>query len=131
MSTTTAVPPVPVPIQPNWWARTRRRRATPFKYAALLVFVILILTPLYILLVHTPLALLACITVARQDTRRFLWFLLLTTTVHVAAVQVLGVEPSPRHLHSAAVMLALAVGVFAAKFFRGISRSKLDFWKDF
>ena len=87
--------------------------------------------PLYILLVHTPLALLACITVARQDTRRFLWFLLLTTTLHVAAVQVLGVEPSPRHLHSAAVMLALAVGVFAAKFFRGISRSKLDFWKDF
>jgi glucose/mannose transport system permease protein len=51
MSTTTAAPPAPVPVQPNWWARTRRRRATPFKYAALIVFVILILTPLYVLLV--------------------------------------------------------------------------------
>ncbi len=51
MSTTTAVPPVPVPVQPNWWARTRRSRATPFKYLGLLVFVILILTPLYVLLV--------------------------------------------------------------------------------
>ena len=51
MSTTTAAPPAPVPIQPNWWARTRRHRATPFKYAGLLLFVILILTPLYVLLV--------------------------------------------------------------------------------
>jgi glucose/mannose transport system permease protein len=51
VSTATAAPPAPVPIQPNWWARTRRRRATPFKYAALLVFVLLILTPLYVLLV--------------------------------------------------------------------------------
>ena len=51
MSTTTAVPPAPVPAQPGWWARTRRRRATPFKYVGLLVFVILILTPLYVLLV--------------------------------------------------------------------------------
>jgi glucose/mannose transport system permease protein len=51
MSTTTAAPPAPVPVKPTWWARTRRRRATPLKYAGLLVFVILILTPLYILLV--------------------------------------------------------------------------------
>jgi glucose/mannose transport system permease protein len=51
MSTTTAAPPAPVPVEPTWWARTRRRRATPFKYALLLVFVILILTPLYVLLV--------------------------------------------------------------------------------
>jgi len=70
--------------------------------------------PLYILLVHTPLALLACIAVARQDTRKLLWFLLLITTVHVTAVQVLGVEPSPRHLHAVAVVLAIAVGVLAA-----------------
>ena len=51
MSTTTAAPPVPVPGEPSWWVRTRRKRATPFKYAALLVFVILFLTPLYVLLV--------------------------------------------------------------------------------
>jgi glucose/mannose transport system permease protein len=51
VSTTTAAPPVPVPVEPGWWARNRRRRATPFKYAALLLFVILILTPLYVLLV--------------------------------------------------------------------------------
>ena len=51
MSTTTAAPPAPVPVQPGWWARNRRRRASPLKYALLLVFVILILTPLYVLLV--------------------------------------------------------------------------------
>ena len=51
MSTTTAAPPAPVPIRGSWWSRTRRRRATPLKYAALLVFVIVILTPLYVLLV--------------------------------------------------------------------------------
>ena len=51
MSTTTAAPPTPVPVQPRWWARGRRRRATPLKYAGLLLFVIAILTPLYVLLV--------------------------------------------------------------------------------
>ena len=51
MSTTTAAPPAPVPVEPSWWSRTRRQRSTPVKYAALLAFVILILTPLYVLLV--------------------------------------------------------------------------------
>jgi glucose/mannose transport system permease protein len=51
MSTTTAAPPAPVPVQGSWWARTRRKRATPVKYLLLFVFVILILMPLYILLV--------------------------------------------------------------------------------
>jgi glucose/mannose transport system permease protein len=51
VSTTTAAPPAPLPIKQSWWSRTRRRRATPFKYVGLLLFVILILTPLYVLLV--------------------------------------------------------------------------------
>jgi glucose/mannose transport system permease protein len=51
MSTTTAAPPVPIPAEPGWWTRHRRRRAAPIKYALLIVFVILILTPLYVLLV--------------------------------------------------------------------------------
>jgi len=71
--------------------------------------------PLYILLLHTPLVLVACIMIAPQDVRRFLWLLLLITSVHVAAVQVAGVEPSPRHLHAVAVVLAITVGVLAAR----------------
>jgi hypothetical protein len=79
--------------------------------------------PLYILLVHTPLALLASILAAQRESRRLLWFLLLLITVHVAAVQAAGVGPSPRHLHAAAVVLAMAVGVFAGRFWRPVDAS--------
>jgi glucose/mannose transport system permease protein len=51
VSTATAAPPAPVPVEPSWWQRTRRRRATPAKYLGLLFFAVIILTPLYILIV--------------------------------------------------------------------------------
>ena len=51
MSTTTAAPPTPVPVEPSWWQRTRRHRATPAKYLGLLFFAVIVLTPLYILIV--------------------------------------------------------------------------------
>jgi hypothetical protein len=82
--------------------------------------------PLYILLVHTPLVLLLCIIVAPEETRRLLLFLLVIATVQVGAVQMLGVEPSPRHLHFASVALAIALGVLAARFWptgHGLYRS--------
>jgi hypothetical protein len=69
--------------------------------------------PFYILLGLTPLILLVCSLLYRGETALILSFLLVITTVHVAAVQVLGVEPSPRHLHSVSVVLAIAVGALA------------------
>jgi glucose/mannose transport system permease protein len=51
MSTTTAVPPVPVPVKPSWWVRTRRHRAMPFKYLGLLFFGVIVLMPVYVLVV--------------------------------------------------------------------------------
>jgi glucose/mannose transport system permease protein len=51
MSTATAAPPAPLPVEPSWWQRARRRRATPLKYFGLLLFAVVILTPLYVLIV--------------------------------------------------------------------------------
>ena len=52
MSAASAVPPAPVPAAPrSWWSRTRRYRATPFKYAGLVLFAVIILTPVYVLIV--------------------------------------------------------------------------------
>lgn len=52
MSTASAVPPAPVPIEPrSWWARTRRHRATPVKYLGLILLAVIILTPVYVLIV--------------------------------------------------------------------------------
>jgi glucose/mannose transport system permease protein len=51
VSTTTAAPPAPVPVKPTWWARSRRHRATPFKYLGLIFFAVVVLMPVYILLV--------------------------------------------------------------------------------
>jgi hypothetical protein len=70
--------------------------------------------PLYILLVHSPLALLVCIVVAPPNTRTFLWLLVLTTGVHLATIQLVEVEPSTRYLHPAVVPLAIAIGICAA-----------------
>jgi glucose/mannose transport system permease protein len=50
LSTTTATPPAPLPVQP-WWRRARRYRATPAKYVGLLLFAVVILTPVYVLLI--------------------------------------------------------------------------------
>ena len=51
MSTTAAVPPAPVPVKPSWWMRTRRHRATPFKYLGLFFFGVIVLMPVYVLVV--------------------------------------------------------------------------------
>jgi glucose/mannose transport system permease protein len=51
VSTTSAAPPVPVPVRRARRPRVRRTAALSFKYLALIFFVILVLTPLYVLLV--------------------------------------------------------------------------------
>lgn len=52
MTTASAVPPAPVPVDPTaWWHPARWGKATPLKYLALLLFAVLILTPVYILVV--------------------------------------------------------------------------------
>jgi glucose/mannose transport system permease protein len=52
VSTASAVPPAPVPIEPrSWWTRARRYRATPVKYAGLILLAVIILTPVYVLIV--------------------------------------------------------------------------------
>jgi glucose/mannose transport system permease protein len=51
VTTTSAAPPVPVPARRTRRPRARRTAALSVKYLALIFFVILVLTPLYILLV--------------------------------------------------------------------------------
>ena len=52
MSTASAVPPAPLPVEPvSRWRRTRGSRALPLKYAGLLIFGVLILMPVYVLVV--------------------------------------------------------------------------------
>lgn len=70
--------------------------------------------PFYILLANTPLVLAAAFLMTRRYGGRFMAFLLITTSVHVVVVQVLGVEPSPRHLHAATVSLILGLGMIAS-----------------
>jgi hypothetical protein len=74
--------------------------------------------PYYILLLHTPLVLLAAVIVVKPGSRKLLLFLLLIGTVQVVIVQVLGVEPSPRHNHAVAVLLVIGVGVLIERFLR-------------
>ena len=78
----------------------------------------LVAWPFYIVLVNTPLVMALALLLTRPP-RRFMWLLFLITAIHVAAVQVLGVEPSPRHLHAATIPLALAVGVIPLLVRRG------------
>ncbi len=52
MTTASAVPPAPLPVEPTaWWNPRGWGRVTPLKYAGLLFFAALILTPVYVLLV--------------------------------------------------------------------------------
>jgi glucose/mannose transport system permease protein len=52
MSTASAVPPALAPVGPaSWWSRTRGSRVMPLKYAGLLLFVAIVLTPVYVLVV--------------------------------------------------------------------------------
>jgi glucose/mannose transport system permease protein len=51
VTTTSAAPPVPLPLRRTGRPRARRAAALSVKYLALIFFVILVLTPLYILLV--------------------------------------------------------------------------------
>jgi hypothetical protein len=74
--------------------------------------------PYYILLANTPLVMAAALALTRKGTRRTMVFVFLVTTIHITAVQVLGVEPSPRHLHAAVVPLALSVGILVSRLSR-------------
>jgi glucose/mannose transport system permease protein len=50
MSTATATP-APLPAKSSWWVRSRRHRATPFKYLGLIFFGAIVLMPVYVLVV--------------------------------------------------------------------------------
>lgn len=71
--------------------------------------------PWFLLVLHTPLALLACAAVERPGARRLIWFLALTACVQVGTAQLLQVEPSTRYLHPTAVLFAIAIGVFMSR----------------
>ncbi len=73
--------------------------------------------PWFLVLLHSPLALLACAFAARPGTRRLMWFLALMACLPVGTAQLLQVEPSTRYLHSVTVLFAIAIGVFASGFF--------------
>ncbi len=52
MTTASAVPPAPLPVQPTaWWSPSRWGRVTPFKYLGLLLFAVIVLTPVYVLVI--------------------------------------------------------------------------------
>jgi len=74
--------------------------------------------PFFLLLLHTPAALLLAAAVVRPGKRRFLWFLVLITGLQVATVQMLEVEPSTRYLHPVTVPFVIAIGVCATRLFR-------------
>ena len=74
--------------------------------------------PFFLLLLHTPVALLLAAAVVRPCKRKFLWFLVLITGLQVATVQMLEVEPSTRYLHPVAVPFVIAIGVCATRLVR-------------
>jgi hypothetical protein len=71
--------------------------------------------PYFIFLIHTPLVILGAIIVAKREWRPFLLFLLLICTVHVVAIQALGVGPSVRHNHAVSILLAITVGALVQR----------------
>jgi hypothetical protein len=71
--------------------------------------------PFFIVVVNTPLVMVLALMGVDSGTRRYAWMAIVITSTHVAAVQVLGVEPSPRHLHAATVSLAIAIGIIAGR----------------
>lgn len=74
--------------------------------------------PFFLLLLHTPVALLLAAALVRPGKRRLLWFLVLITGLQVATVQMLEVEPSTRYLHPVTVPFVIAIGVCATRLFR-------------
>jgi hypothetical protein len=74
--------------------------------------------PYYILLANTPLVMAAALALTRKGTRKIMAFVFVVTTIHLTAVQVLGVEPSPRHLHAAVVPLAVSAGILLSRLSR-------------
>lgn len=71
--------------------------------------------PYYILLANTPLVLAGCLILARHGAGKASVFLFVIGAVHITVMQVLGVEPSPRHLHTASVLLAVGIGAAASR----------------
>ena len=74
--------------------------------------------PFFLLLLHTPVALLLAAALVRPGKRRLLWFLVLITGLQVATVQMLEVEPSTRYLHPVTVPFVIAIGVCATRLVR-------------
>lgn len=73
--------------------------------------------PWFLLVLHTPVALLVCVAVEQPGARRLIWFLALTAWVQVGTAQLLQVEPSTRYLHPTAVLFAIAIGVCVSRLF--------------
>src|SRR5688572_12966107 len=71
--------------------------------------------PYYVLLANAPLVAGAGLLAARKDTRSMMAFVFVITAVHLTVIQVASVEPSTRHLHPAALPLALSLGVIVSR----------------
>jgi hypothetical protein len=72
--------------------------------------------PYCVLLINTPLVLLASLLCSGKEARTALFLLLLIVAVHSTALQVLSVEPSIRHHHATAVPLAMSLALIASRF---------------
>jgi hypothetical protein len=71
--------------------------------------------PYCVVLINTPLALLAGLLLSGKDTRTAMCFLLFVVTVHSTVLQVLSVEPSIRHHHATAVPLAIGLCLIVSR----------------
>jgi hypothetical protein len=80
--------------------------------------------PYCVVLINTPLILLAALLLSGKDTRTAMCFLLFVVTVHSTVLQDLSVEPSIRHHHATAVPLAIGLCLIASRFVRTRSQSK-------
>ena len=74
--------------------------------------------PYCMLLINTPLILIAGLFLSGKDERTALIFLFLVISVHSTVLQVMSVEPSIRHHHATAIPLVIGLSLIAGRFSR-------------
>jgi uncharacterized membrane protein len=70
------------------------------------------------LLINTPVILIAGLFLSGKDERTALIFLFLVISVHSTVLQVMSVEPSIRHHHATAIPLVIGLSLIAGRFSR-------------
>ena len=74
--------------------------------------------PYCMLLINTPVILIASLFLSGKDERTALIFLFLVISVHSTVLQVMSVEPSIRHHHATAIPLVIGLSLIAGRFSR-------------